>query len=185
MPPALRTIRAEHLNLACMLTCLHHLVAGLERKEVEPSFDILFSMLVYLEGFPDTLHHPKEERFLFTALRERRADAAELIDQLCEEHRRVAALLREFRHALEAYHRDPSARERFVRAADDYLDAECAHMEREERDMFPLALECLEDNDWRSLNAAFRSNADTLFGAARERQFENLFEFIMEGREYA
>lgn len=105
MTQALDTIRREHESLAKVLTCLRHLAEALQEGSRKPDFEILYAILDYLEGFPDTYHHPKEEEFLFKALRRRRPAAAPLLDKLHEEHAEGVALAAELRAALEAYRR--------------------------------------------------------------------------------
>ncbi len=184
MTQALDTIRCEHESLAKVLMCLRHLAEALQEGSRKPDFEILFAILDYLEGFPDTYHHPKEEEFLFKALRQRRPAAAPLLDKLHEEHAEGVALAAELRAALEAYRRDPSASHRFSSAAETYVDFERKHMDHEEREILPLALEALNDEDWQEINAAFALNHDPIgeqmFGVAREKKFDALLATILE-----
>ena len=60
--------------------CLRHSVEELQEGTRKPDFTVLFAILDYIEAFPDTYHHPKEEDYLFKALRRRRPDAALKVD---------------------------------------------------------------------------------------------------------
>ena len=53
-------------------------------------------------------------------------------------------------------------------------------MAREERELLPLALKLLRDEDWREIDAAFAANDDPLFGAQRRKEFEGLIHHILE-----
>ena len=150
----------------------------------KPDFEILDAILNYLEGFPDTYHHPKEEEFLFKALRQRRPAAAPVLDKLHEEHAEGVTLAAELRAALEAYRRDLSTSQRFSSAAEAYVDFERNHMVHEEQEILPLAQGALNDEDWEEINAAFALNHDPMgeqmFGVAREKKFDALLATILE-----
>ena len=65
MPLAHRIIRSEHFELSLVLACLSQLAQDASR---EPDFDVLYLILDYIEGFPETFHHPKEEAHLCNQL---------------------------------------------------------------------------------------------------------------------
>jgi len=44
-------------------------------------------MLDYLQAFPEVMHHPKKDQFLFSRQRIRHPDSAVLLDGLEREHR--------------------------------------------------------------------------------------------------
>ena len=97
---------------------------------------------------------PKEETYLFAALLMRRPDSAPLVEALCEEHAAGVERLDGLAAALEAYRADPAGFARFREAAGVYVNFERDHMNREERELMPLALEVLEDADWRAMDAS-------------------------------
>lgn len=176
MPLAHRIIRSEHFELNLVLACLQQLVQEAGRQ---PDFEVLYLILDYIEGFPETFHHPKEEAHLFAAVRRRKPDAGPLIDRLCDEHAQGVELMTELREALNAYAGDPAAAGRFHEAAMRYVALERAHMRCEEQEILPLALEVLTREDWQEIAAAFLSNQHPLLNPKRQRQFDKLFGTIL------
>ena len=65
---AIATIKDEHRSLASVLHALRRIVAEApERKTLDTK--LLRGAIHYLRAFPQTLHHPKEERYLFKRAR--------------------------------------------------------------------------------------------------------------------
>jgi hemerythrin-like domain-containing protein len=54
------------------------------------------------------------------------------------------------------------------------------HMRKEEELLFPLALELLTEGDWAAIDRAFEANRDPLAGSRDTRNFDKLFERIVE-----
>ncbi len=180
MPEAIKIIRLEHHYFSSVLACFRYVVEQVESGELQPNFDFLSAVLDYIEGFPDSFHHPKEDEFLFPALRRRSAEAAALIDRLSDEHVQGVELLGRLRGALAACRRDAAAFGPFAAAAKAYIDFEIAHIGLEERELLPLAERALEAADWAAIDAAFGENDDPLFGTVRRDQFEGLYRQILE-----
>ncbi len=176
MPLAYSVIRSEHFELNLVLACLQQLTQDAGRQ---PDFEVLYLILDYIEGFPETFHHPKEEAHLFKAVRRRKPDAGPLIDRLCDEHAQGIELMTELRESLDAYASDPAARGRFHEVAMRYVAFERAHMRCEEQEILPLALEVLTREDWQEIAAAFLSNQHPLLNPTRQRQFDKLFGTIL------
>ena len=77
---ALNTIRAEHGSLSAVVRNLRDLLAELRGQRAAVDFPLLWSMVYYIDAFPDRLHHPKEDQWLFRLLRARTGEADALID---------------------------------------------------------------------------------------------------------
>jgi hemerythrin-like domain-containing protein len=174
-----RIIRSEHFEINIVLTCLDNLVNALERKTWKPDFDLLFLILDFIESFPATFHHPKEEDYLFKAVRRRSPEAGPVLDQLCDEHVQGLDLIDGLKASLEAYLESPAARDWFRDSALGYVDHERQHMLKEEREILPLALQVLSRDDWREIDAAFERNDHPLFGPTRQESFDKLFSLIL------
>ncbi len=180
MTDVLETLHEEHRRIGAVLECLHHLVAGFDDVGSEAEINLLTAILDYMEAFPDTIHHPKEETYLFETLRRRKPGETELLDHLIDEHTVGKRLLSDLRLALQALHNDPSSLERFRLAVNSYVDFECAHMRREENVFMPLAARYLKTEDWSRIDKAFSRDADPLFGEERRATFDKLFTYIVE-----
>jgi len=176
---ALSIIEAEHRGLGAVLSCLAGLVDDVERRRSVPDLAVFHAIVNYLDGFLDRCHHPKEDRWLFPAVLRRAPEAAGIVTALEREHERGAVLLRTLREALAEYeYRGREAFPAFRDAAREYLRFERDHAYREERELLPLARRCLTEEDWRGIDAAFRENADPLFGPRPEREYRDLYKLI-------
>ncbi len=180
MTSAVQTIRLEHFNIASVLTCLDYLLREIEQGRWQADFDLLSSVVEYLESYPEVYHHPKEEDYLFKALLRRRPESKYMLEKVHDEHVEGAQMLARLRGELEAYRRDGASFARFKQAATEYIGFERRHMVREERELLPLALKILHDEDWAEIDEAFARNDDPLFGRSRRREFQRLVDHILE-----
>ena len=180
MSKALHTIKTEHKNYARVLACLAQLLDGLGAHSEPEHRELLFVILDYIEAFPATFHHPKEDQYLFAAVRRHRPETAPLIDRLHDEHAQSLDLLGDFRPACDAYRADPATLANVREAGRRYHGFEQAHMQREEAEISPLAAEILTEADWRQIDAAFARNDDPPFGNPCAAQFDRLFRWILE-----
>lgn len=182
MSKALETIRSEHRNISRVLRCLESELGRLREAERRPNLELLFSILYYIRVFPDRYHHPKEEEYLFAALRRRRPDAAPVLDALRAEHELLADRLEGIEHTLRAYEsRFPDGFEPLEHAVRDYLDLQWRHMRTEESEVLPLAEDSLDHKDWERVDRAFERNADPMFGANLQAGFDALYARVTTG----
>ena len=84
---ALEIIKAEHRSLSAVLDAADYLIAEIRAKRIQPEFRLLWAIINYIDSFPETLHHPKEDQFLFSRLKQRTKAADSLIDELEAQHR--------------------------------------------------------------------------------------------------
>jgi hemerythrin-like domain-containing protein len=71
MTDAIEIIHHDHVNLDGFLNVLETAVDGLAPDQPKPNLEPLYSAAYYIRVFPDRCHHPKEERYLFGAVRAR------------------------------------------------------------------------------------------------------------------
>ena len=100
MRTALEVIRGEHRSLTAVLNGLWYLVEEVNEGRSEPNFRVLRAMVHYIDTFPEKLHHPKEQRYLFPRLRQRTDTANAALDQLEAEHIYGEKLIRDLEQAL-------------------------------------------------------------------------------------
>jgi len=181
---ALHVIRAEHRSLAAVIHGLVYVVRA--ARDVPPDFALLAAMLRYIEDFPERLHHPKEDEWLFARLRLRHPPAAALLDALQGEHAEGARRIRELCRALRRWReaqgdlaRAAGAREAFARLADAYAAFHWEHMRREELEAMPLCEAHFGELDWAEVDAAFALHDDPLSGASQATAFDELFRRIV------
>lgn len=173
---ALQIIRDEHRALAAVLHGLSYLVRETRERAAPPNFPVLSAMIYYIDAFPERFHHPKEDEYLFRALRRRHPDAHSLLDRLEREHKQGADKIRLLEQAMARYQQGGSNEFRaFATAVEDYSDFHWSHMRTEEMEVLPLARKHLTPEDWEAIDQAFLGHGDPLPGVDAGVEFEALF----------
>jgi len=179
MQAAIDVIAHEHRSITAVIRALEYLARDIAAG-AEPDYEVLTVILDYIETFPNRLHHPKEDRYLFSALRLRSPAAATILDELEGEHRRGDDLTRELRYLLARCRVDgEGARKAFASAVEEYAKFHWEHMRKEEDLVLPLARQALTDEEWTAINAGFSVNDDPMPGLAPRQEFDALFRLIV------
>lgn len=176
---SIRILRDEHRSLAAVIHGLAYLVREIQQGAA-PNFTLLGAMLHYIDAFPERLHHPKEDLYLFRLLRSRYAQAHDMLAALEEEHLAGARKLRELHEKLAAFHRDGMVSfPAFRSAVEAYAAFHWNHMRTEELEVLPLCEQHFTDADWEETDAAFGGNGDPLLGIDQQTAFAELFHRIV------
>lgn len=180
MSAPLAIISDEHRSLAAIIHGLEFLVRQARDAQEPPSFPLLHAMLRYIDEFPEALHHPKEEMYLFRKLRMRTGELDATLDELERQHAEGHALVGELKASLAAYERDPEGGlPRFAAAVGRFAVAQTQHMVLEARVVIPAAREHLTGDDWSEIATAFAGNSDPRFSADNDDAFRQLFARIL------
>jgi len=181
MREAIRIIKDEHTAIAAVLHGLRYLARDAVQKKQPADFRVLHAMLDYIVAFPERLHHPKEDRYLFSAVRERSPGAASLIERLEAEHVKGDQMLKRLQQGLLAYERNPTQEQatEFAKIVEEYFDFHWKHMSQEEDQLLPLAERVLEEEDWEHIERAFRENDNPLFGLRPKEELSALFQRVV------
>jgi hemerythrin-like domain-containing protein len=176
---ALDVIRSEHSALAAMLQSLTMLLAQSRREGAMPDFAVLRAMLLYVDEFPERLHHRKESDLLFPRVRARVPALGAVLDRLEQDHEQGERAIRELSHLLLAFEvMGESRRDGFEAAYARFAQRYHEHMRTEEREVLPAAQAHLAPADWAELDAAFLANRDPLTGHEPEDGYKALFHRI-------
>jgi hemerythrin-like domain-containing protein len=177
---AIAIIKDEHRAIAAVTNGLRHLASEV-RAGVAVDLDFLASMLHYIKAFPDVLHHPKEEQYLFAKLAQRSAEAADLIASLTNEHREGSTLLARLEARVARLRAGGDAQDGIAMAdeIDRFVDAQWRHLNAEEKLILPAALRHLTESDWQEIEGAFRANGDLRRGSDYDEAFRRLFTRLM------
>jgi len=172
---AVATIKDEHRSLASVIHGLQETLRESVSSGRSPNFPLLRAMLFYIDAFPERLHHPKEEAYLFAKLLERTRDCDQLLDALTQEHAAGSALLSRLRSALADFEAGrPGAGAAFSEAVGAFADAQWSHMSAEETLVLPAASLHLSLEDWAAIERAFHDNRDPRFGEESDQSFAEL-----------
>jgi nucleotide-binding universal stress UspA family protein/hemerythrin-like domain-containing protein len=180
MMAPLAIIGDEHRSLAAVIYGLEHLVAEARQSGRAPSFALLRAIVHYIDAFPERLHHPKEDAYLFRKLRERTSAFDDTIAELERQHAEGHELVEELARSVERYEADPSnGLARFAAAVERFAAFQMAHMRLETRVILPAVREHLTPDDWSEIGHAFASNGDPRFSVDNDEEFRQLFARIL------
>jgi len=180
MSKVLNIIHDEHRSIAAVLHGMQYLVQQIGKRGSNVDPRVFRAMLYYLDTFSERVHHPKEDQFLFAAMRKRGKVADAVIEELEREHRAGAQELRLLEQSLVRYEEGgekefPAFAKAVERFAQDYWN----HMRKEEEKVFPFAMELLTAADWEALDRAFEENRDPLASQRDTKDFQKLFSRIV------
>ncbi len=178
MKDAISILKSEHRSISAVLHGLKELARMAQDATVRPRFQVLRSMLRYIDEYPERLHHPKEDEHLFARVAARAPQARKLIDELKKEHEQGAGLIRELERTLLFFEEGwPAGGREFQQAVDAFADFHWQHMRKEELELLPIAERVLTAGDWRAIERAFATNLDPI-AELQERDYERLFSRI-------
>jgi len=177
-PEVLRCLFEEHRHLSALVRVLEE-KAGQARALDLGDYYLLHDIVGYLHDYPDQVHHPTEN-LLFEKLVRRVPAARARVDRLLRDHEAVAAETLELLQLLDEAIQDlDSASEPDIRqACKRFARHQSDHMRRENRDVFPLAIDALARSDWRSIERHFAAVEDPLFGRVVGKEHRLLYEYL-------
>lgn len=159
MTSAISIIKDEHRSIAAVLNGLLGHVGNVTAGRAKPDFHLSAAMLDYIQAYPERLHHPKEDEYLFRFLRMRCVDAKPVLDTLEAQHTEGSELLAALRATLERS-RAAGDYAAFAPALDAYAKFQWEHMRIEEEVVLPLAERNLTPEDWQTIDAAFQASKE-------------------------
>ncbi len=180
METSIAIIEDEHRALAVVIHGLRYVLQEACYKGTAPDFALLRSMQHYLRAFPEALHHPKEDAYLFRKLRLRTDATDDVIRELQRQHAESGQRLNELGSTIDLYETGAfGALAGFAQAVERFAESQWQHMSLEEKVILPAAQKYLIDEDWAEIAAAFGKNGDPRFGAEPNAEFCRLFTRIM------
>ncbi len=178
MPKIIDILLEEHQNIEKLLLVLEHELEVFDRSG-RPDYEIIQSIIDYFQDYPETCHHPKED-MIFRKLKARDAAAAKSVGEVEAEHEVEARRLRSFALAVDSVLAGQEIlRESFHTAAQEFVEHQRRHLQKEERLLFPAAMKTLRPEDWAEIDARLDDRQDPLFDAVVEEKFHNLQETIL------
>jgi len=180
MAKTLNIIRDEHRSISAILHGMEYLVDRVRTRKAKIDPRVFSAMIYYLDTFSERMHHPKEDRYLFKAMRSRGGEAAAVVADLEKEHAAGGEALKRLEQSLVRYEEGgdkefPAFAEAVAKFVREYRD----HMQKEESVVFPLAQRILSTADWQAIDRAFEDNRDPLAAQRDSRDFEKLFDRIV------
>lgn len=175
MNKAIGIIQDEHRSQAAVLHAMRQIVVKAGDQGVGPDADLLGQLLFYIREFPEKLHHPKEDAYLFSKLSQRTSVVDAALATLKAQHA-DHALFETLEAAWQNLQKDGRAGvERFATALENFTNSQWQHMRLEEQVILPAAKEHLLPADWVEIAEAFDQNGDPRFGTEPSGEFSTLF----------
>lgn len=166
---AAQTMKDRQRAMLWALLAVRRTIRGALRSAVRPDFLELKRLMAYVERFPEKLHQPNEEKYLFRAVEARQPALARTIARLRRDHSAMTGYGNRLRAALAYWEQgDPNAGQQSAMIADDYARF-CQRHARAERDLLPVAIEVLSDSEWSKIDRAFEVAADPLAASGNGR----------------
>ncbi|RQZ58435.1 hemerythrin domain-containing protein [Burkholderia sp. Bp9004] len=178
---AITVILQEHDQLLTVIGGMQRFVHLLVAGAPVPGLMVFRAMLYYIREYPQQVHHPKEDRYLFRPLRDRTDEFESVLDELESQHDRGELKLRNLEHALTRYELKGAPALRTLGALmDDYAEFYADHRCLEETLILPAAKRLLTMDDWAEIDAAFGANRDPFDGEKLEEDLGKLFSMIVQ-----
>jgi hemerythrin-like domain-containing protein len=177
---AIAVILREHDQLSTVIGGMQRFVRQLASDTRAPGLMVFRAMLYYIREYPEQVHHPKEDRYLFTPLRERTDEFDYVLDQLESQHAQGEVRVRNLERALTRYELKGAPALRTLGALmDSYAEFYADHRCLEETVILPAARRLLTQNEWAEIDAAFGANRDPFEGVKLEEDLDKLFSMIV------
>lgn len=169
----LAELREDHRNMTLLLNVLERESNRIYEGE-EPDYEMLHDIMHYMTVYPDTVHHPKEDR-LYAELKAFRPDLATGFERITMDHRHIADLSLKLRDDIAAINSgNPVRRNSVVADALRYVNTLRGHMQWEELDLFRRVDEMIRGGHDIFDTASFVHIADPMFGPEVEDMFGRL-----------
>ena len=159
----LETLYREHRSIAAVLDTMSILLRRSADDGLALQVAPLRAMLHYLDVFPERHHHPKEEEFVFPAIRACTREADAVLDRLQRQHAKGDEALRVLQQKLGRAELGGAAEvPAFVQAGREFIERYREHLHIEEAELMPIARRVLPRNEWAQLEQQFRQRPDPL-----------------------
>ncbi|MFZ6656042.1 hemerythrin domain-containing protein [Undibacterium sp. TJN19] len=179
-PVSLNIIRDEHEHLSAVIQGMRYFVQQIDNGGKAPDLKVFRAMLYYIMAYPEKVHHPKEDKYLFAKIKERTHQLDAELDALSEQHMQGELLVHRLQTALLDYEfAGTAAFPHFRELVEQYVMFYFKHMRKEEEEIIPVARQVLNNMDWKEVDAAFMQNRQKLDEAGERCKYEDLFSTIV------
>lgn len=180
-PLSIEIIREEHEHLSKVIEGMLYFVRSIKDGEPAPALKIFRAMLYYITEYPERVHHPKEDQYLFAQIKERTHQLDAELDSLSEQHGKGELMAHRLQNVLLRYEFGGiDALSQLRTQVEQYAHFYYAHMRLEEERILPVARQILNEADWKVIDTAFLDNRKMHNDAGRRYHYDQLFSQIMQ-----
>ena len=178
----IEVLRQEHRNIESLLCVLERELSVFDRGD-RPDYEVVLAVIDYFKDYPDSCHHPKED-MIVEKLKARDPVAVATIGDLAGEHQEGTRRLRRVAQAVERVLNDQDLlRQNVDNIIRDFINHERQHMTKEERVVFPAALNALRPEDWADIALKLADRYDPFYQPGFEEKFNKLRRNILKMKE--
>jgi hemerythrin-like domain-containing protein len=176
MKTASQDLIHEHKAIQIALNILEKIRGRLEKNATADYKDIN-DLLEFLKEFADKCHHGKEEGFLFPALEKAGVkNEGGPIGVMLLEHNQGRNFIKQMQDSIQI---KPVNNNQFVEAAAGYVKLIRAHIEKENRILFPMSDVRLSALEQKELLEQFENHEEKVIGSGRHEELQALLEKFM------
>jgi hemerythrin-like domain-containing protein len=170
-------LRADHRNLTVLLNMLEREITRLKDRE-DPDYELLHDIMLYMTGYPDAVHHKKED-WVYARMATVRSNMQRDLARIEHDHAEISNLGNKLLNDIRAIESGTVMR-RFdvVEDARRYLIRQREHMRWEDEKLFPMIDSLKSELDLSEVPTQVRTMTDPVFGEKVESGFRRLFEAI-------
>jgi hemerythrin-like domain-containing protein len=166
----LEDLRSEHRTMRQLLDMIQHQIA-LVAEDRQPNGELLLEIAEYFRSYPELFHHPKEELILRHVINHN-PEAAETLTALEDAHDTASRDLNRFSRAVVRLLIDKNgAEDRFLSAALAFVDSERRQLAWEDQQLFGLAEDSLDEDDWSEIETMLTSLGHPETGRSVQARF--------------
>ncbi|UTV27305.1 hemerythrin domain-containing protein [Photobacterium atrarenae] len=171
----LESIHTEHGYMMRLLNILRQKLAAIQQGK-DVNYQLLKDIVEYLQKHAECCHHPKED-LLYRYYQSHYDDCREMKD-LELEHTELARLTQEFSDTVDMILMDAVIPlDVFADKLNIFVQRQIAHLEFEEKHIFPLIRNKFTAQDWVAVSAQYEECAcDPLFGDQVSERYRGLAE---------
>lgn len=163
MPNAIRMMKDRQKAMFSVLLAIRTIARRAMRADGKTDFGHLKKLVSYVDRFPEKLHQPNEERYLFKAVLSREPSLSRAVARAQRDHAATKGYLVRLRAAVEDWENNvEGGNAQTAIVADDYVRFARRHARIEERDLLSVARSSLNERDWSDIERAFAAAADPL-----------------------
>ncbi|XPS86566.1 hemerythrin family protein, putative oxygen carrier protein [Desulfosarcina variabilis str. Montpellier] len=173
---AINELLTEHEAVRTTLRIIETIGQDIERTGKISNPDHVEQLLEFFTTFVDRCHHGKEEELLFPAL-EKVGISREggPVGVMLEEHQRGRNLVSKMKNEFARYRNgDGGATEKFKRHADDYIALLDFYIDKENKVLFPLAINHLPESDLSEMKHGFDQIESEKIGVGTHERFHQM-----------
>lgn len=174
MTELLDRLAEDHRRLKSVMALLEE---ALDRfhQGVEPDYELLTEVLLYMSDYADQVHHPSEDLIYERAL-QHSGQGQDVLRRLMLQHQELSQLNRRFRASLEGIvNEEVIPREEVEQQGRELLKVLSDHMALEDGQAFPILEGLFDHAVWEELARQAPRAGDPVFGDDNPEQFRALY----------